>query len=98
MGPRPGEEARHRFGGTASGGAAGPFLYGAFSAADAMYAPVVTRLHTYSIVVDAVSQAYIDAVLAHPAYKAWLAGAAAEPWFLTDNDEQVIEDLRAGKR
>ena len=85
-------EARAKFADRSSG----PFLYGDFSAADGMYAPVVTRLRTYSIAVDPVSQAYVDAVLAHPAYKAWLAAAAAEPWVLAQNEtESVIEDLRA---
>jgi len=76
--------------------AAGPFLYGDFSAADGMYAPVVTRFHTYSIAVDPVSQAYMDAVLAHSAYRQWLAGAVTEPWILGEiAGEAVIEDLRA---
>lgn len=87
-------EARGKF------GAGGPFLYGAFSAADGMYAPVCTRLRTYAISVDPVAQAYVDAVLAHPAYLQWLAEASAEPWILGDNGnaaETVIEDLRAKK-
>ena len=87
-------EARAKF------GAGGPFLYGSFSAADGMYAPVCTRLRTYSIEIDSVSQAYVDAVLAHPAYQQWLAEASAEPWILGDNGnaaETVIEDLRAKK-
>ena len=61
----------------------GAFLYGSFSAADAMFAPVVTRFHTYDIRCDEVSLAYIDAVHAHDAFKAWRDGALAE--------EQVIE-------
>lgn len=86
-------EARAKFGG------AGPFLYGGFCAADGMFAPVVTRFHSYSIAVDPVSQAYMDALLAHPAYKAWLAGAVAEPWGLDNGEaaETIIEDLRARK-
>ena len=90
-------EARERFGAKAAGAAAGPYLYGAFTAADGMYAPVVSRLHTYSIAIDPVSQAYCDAVRAHPAYRAWLDGAIAESWSINENDEPVIEDLRAGK-
>ncbi len=87
-------EARTKFGG------AGPFLYGAFSAADGMYAPVCTRIRTYGIAVDPVAQAYVDAVLAHPAYQAWLAQAVAEPWVLADNGndaETLIQDLRSKK-
>jgi glutathione S-transferase len=88
-------DARETFG--ASTGK--PFLYGDFSAADGMYAPVVTRFHSYSIAVDPVSQAYMDAVLSHPAYKAWLAGAVAETWGLDNGEdaETIIEDLRAKK-
>jgi glutathione S-transferase len=80
-------------------GAGGPFLYGAFSAADGMFSPVVTRFHSYSIAVDPVSQAYMDAVLGHPAYKLWLAGAVAEPWGLDNGEaaETIVDDLRAKK-
>jgi glutathione S-transferase len=85
-------EARAKFGAAQQGA----FLYGDFSAADGMYAPVVSRFHTYGIKVDAVSQAYIDAMRAHPAYQAWVAEAVAEPWVLAQAEtETVIEDLRA---
>lgn len=90
-------EARERFGAQAKGADAGPFLYGSFTAADGMYAPVVTRLNTYSIDVDPVSSAYMAALTSSPAYRDWLADAVAEPWILGENDEPVIEDLRAGK-
>jgi glutathione S-transferase len=85
-------EARSRFG-TAAGG---PFLYGDFCAADAMYAPVVTRLDTYAIAVDPVARAYMDAVLAHPAYRQWLAAALGEPWIVAHDeiDEPAIANLR----
>ncbi len=88
-------EAREKFGAKT----AKPFLYGEFCAADGMYAPVVTRFHSYAIAVDPVSQAYMDAVLAHPAYKAWLAGAVAETWGLENGEaaETIVEDLRAKK-
>lgn len=67
-------EARERF------GQGGPFLFGAFSAADAMYAPVVTRLDTYSIPVAPETRAYMDTILSLPAYRAWLAAALKETW------------------
>jgi glutathione S-transferase len=66
-------EARARF------GAGGPFLFGRFSVADCMYAPVVTRFQTYGVALDPTAAAYRDAVLALPAMKAWLADAVAEP-------------------
>jgi len=85
-------EARERFGARGEG----PFLYGAFSAADAMFAPVVTRLDTYAIAVDPVSSAYMQAVLALPAYREWLAGALAEPWIVAQDevDEPALVDFR----
>jgi glutathione S-transferase len=56
--------------------AKGPFLFGAFSAADAMYAPVVLRFRTYEVAVD--NRAYYDAMLALPAMKEWIAAAERE--------------------
>lgn len=56
-------------------GAGGAFLFGDFSIADAMYAPVVTRLRTYHLPVGAVSQAYGDAIMALPAMREWVEGA-----------------------
>ena len=47
--------------------------------ADAMYAPVCSRLTTYGVVVDPASAAYVAAVLALPEYVEWAEGAAAEP-------------------
>lgn len=78
-------EARSRF----AGEAGGPFLYGAFCAADAMFAPVVTRLDTYQLPVAADTRAYMDAVLGHPAFLTWRAEALAEPaqWNVADYEE-----------
>jgi glutathione S-transferase len=56
--------------------AKGPFLFGEFSAADAMYAPVVLRFRTYDVAVD--NRAYYDAMLALPAMKEWIAAAERE--------------------
>lgn len=90
-------EARERFGKSAAGGSASPFLFGAFTAADAMYAPVVARFHSYSIPLDAAAQAYVDAMRSLPAYRDWVAGAVAEPWEIGEVDEPVIENLREKK-
>ena len=60
-------------------GKGGPFLFGAFSIADAFYAPVVTRFVTYGVELDAVGQAYRDAVLALPAMRAWTEASQGEP-------------------
>ncbi|PKU26163.1 glutathione S-transferase family protein [Telmatospirillum siberiense] len=59
-------------------GAGGPFLFGRWSIADAMYAPVVTRFHTYGVPLDAVSTAYVEAVLALPALQEWVDAAKRE--------------------
>ncbi|BAS00916.1 glutathione S-transferase [Blastochloris viridis] len=63
-------------------GAGGPFLFGAFSAADAMFAPVVTRFRTYDVAVDEDAAAYMAAVESLPAFKAWKAAALKEPWVI----------------
>jgi glutathione S-transferase len=57
-----------------------PFLYGRFSAADAMFAPVVNRLHIYDVPVKRATRDYMDVMLSLPSYQLWLEGAAAEPW------------------
>ena len=57
----------------------GPFLFGAFSIADAMYAPVVFRFVSYSVELGAVERAYVDTLLATPALREWIAEAATEP-------------------
>ncbi len=57
----------------------GPFLFGAFSIADAMFAPVTTRFTTYGVDLDATCRAYVDAMHALPAFVAWKRDAAAEP-------------------
>lgn len=73
-------DARGRF------GRGGPFLFGTFSAADAMYAPVVNRLHTYAIPVRPETLAYMEAVMALPSWRRWVAEGEAEPWHNADYD------------
>jgi glutathione S-transferase len=67
-------------------GAGGAFLFGAFCAADAMYAPVVWRLHTYAVEVGARSRAYMAAMMALPAWKEWREAARREPWVLAHDE------------
>ena len=67
-------------------GKAGPFLFGRFSAADAMFAPVVNRFHLYDVPVSRQTRAYMDAVMALPAWKAWIGDAEAEPWRMQKYD------------
>ena len=67
-------------------GRGGPFLFGKFSAADAMFAPIVTRLHIYDVKVSKTTRAYMDAIMALPAYQAWLKDAAKEKWAIEKFD------------
>jgi glutathione S-transferase len=63
-------------------GAEGPFLFGGFTIADAMYAPVVSRFRTYKIELEEEAQAYTDAVWALPALQEWLTAAKNEPMII----------------
>jgi len=67
-------------------GADGAFLFGGFGAADAMYAPVISRFHTYGVEVGATARAYMDGVMALPAWGEWRAAALAEPWVLAEDE------------
>ena len=57
----------------------GPFLFGAFTIADAMFAPVATRFETYAVELEPACRKYSDALHALPAMRAWHADAAKEP-------------------
>jgi len=57
----------------------GPFLFGTFTIADAMFAPVTTRFRTYGVEIDATARAYGEAIAALPAMQAWQRDADAEP-------------------
>ena len=73
-------EARDRF------GTGGDFLYGAFSAADAMFAPVAARFRTYEVPLDPVCAAYVAAIHAYPAFGEWRMAALAEPWVVAEDE------------
>ena len=74
-------QARARYGG------ADPFLFGSFCAADIMYAPVCTRLVTYSIKLPPFAQGYVQAVLAHSWVREWIEAAQEEPWVIEKYEE-----------
>jgi glutathione S-transferase len=74
-------EARSRF------GQQGPYLFGTFSAADIMLAPVVTRFVTYGFTLPGFAQSYVDAMMAHPWMEEWYGAADQETWMI-----QRIED------
>ena len=75
-------ECRERYGKKRGG----PFLFGGFGAADAMYAPVVSRLHTYGIQVTTTTKTYMDAVMQLPAWREWHAAALKETWVLAEDE------------
>lgn len=77
-------ECRARFGEGAKDG--GPFLFGAFGNVDAMYAPVVARFHNYGLPVGPASRAYMDAVMALPAWREWVDAAMKETWVMQHNE------------
>jgi glutathione S-transferase len=80
-------ESRNRF------GSGGPFLYGTFGAADAMYAPVASRFHTYAVEVGAVARAYMAALMKLPAWTEWREAALRETAVLP-HDEVDWPDVK----
>lgn len=64
----------------------GPFLFGTFSAADAMYAPVINRFEAYVLSEHPETLAYIAAMKTHPAWLAWAADAAKESWIVEEDE------------
>jgi len=68
------QECRNRF------GQGGPYLFGSFSIADCMFAPVVGRFAGYGVSVSDVSQNYINTMFLNPGMAEWVAAAKVEPW------------------
>lgn len=76
-------QARARYGGS------GDFLFGAFGAADIMFAPVVTRFITYSLPIARFAQPYMMAIINHPFMQEWIGGAQAEDWVIERFEQPV---------
>ena len=76
-------QARARFGGT------GNFLFGAWSAADMMFAPVVTRFITYGVKVPPFAGLYMKSVLSHPDVADWIDKAQDEPWVIDQYESEA---------
>jgi glutathione S-transferase len=68
-------------------GAAGEFLFGDFTAADAMFAPVASRFQTYGVELDRDEAEYARAILAMPAVWDWMEDAHREPWRIAKFDQ-----------
>jgi glutathione S-transferase len=73
-------------------GAGGPWLFGDYSLADAMYAPVALRLRTYGAHLGEAAAGYLATVLADPPLAEWITAARAEPWTL------ATEEVGLGQR
>jgi len=76
-------------------GQGGQLLFGRFGAADAMYAPVVARLHTYAVDVGGGTRAYMNAVMALPVWREWLDAGVKEPWVLPEDEVDWPTVLKA---
>lgn len=83
-------ETRERYGN------GGPYLFGAFSAADAMYAPVASRFDTYQVPISTETRDYVDTILNDPSFVAWRADALKETWSIPDyaSGHTLIESYR----
>lgn len=77
-------DCRERF------GAGGDMLFGKFTIADAMFAPVALRFQSYGVVLDRTARAYADALLAWPDMTDWIVAAHAEPWMIPDFEKGGI--------
>ncbi len=85
-------------GGDLTSESGGPYLFGKFTGADAMFAPVATRIRTYALPVSDAAMEYVDANLcAAPAFQEWLAEAVKEPWTVEDDEIDIIRARAAGK-
>jgi glutathione S-transferase len=67
-------------------GKGGPFLFGKFSAADAMFTPIASRLETFALPVKKETRAYMQAVLNTPAFLQWKEDSKAEKWIVAEDE------------
>jgi glutathione S-transferase len=65
----------------------GPYLFGAFSIADCMYAPVVLRFRSYAVLLEGLNRDYYDTMIAHPALQQWIQDGFKEPWRLASHGD-----------
>ena len=73
----------------------GPYLFGQFTAADAMFAPVATRIRTYELAVSDLAAEYVEAIYALPAFQEWLAEALKETAIVEDDEIDIIKARKA---
>jgi glutathione S-transferase len=70
----------------ATHGAAGPWLFGHRTVADAFYAPVATRFRTYGVALPPLLDAYVDTLYADAEFRGWEADSKAERWSIASTD------------
>jgi len=73
-------DCRQRF------GSGGPWLFGGYSVADAMYAPVVLRFNTYGAPISQTARWYMASVLEDAALQEWLQASKQEPWTIAADE------------
>lgn len=76
----------------ATGGVGGPWLFGGFTAADALFAPVALRFHTYGVALPETAQTYVAAVRNDPAVCAWIQAARQETGVIPEEERGEIID------
>ncbi len=67
-------------------GKGGPFLFGKFCNADAMFAPVATRIDTYTIPVSRDTRKYVNTIMAMAPFRSWKADALKETWIVPEDE------------
>jgi glutathione S-transferase len=72
----------------------GPYLFGSFTAADAMFAPVATRIRTYELPVTDLAMEYVEAIYALPAFQEWLSAAVKEAWVVERDEIDTVQAQR----
>ena len=75
-------------------GSGDPFLFGSFGAADAMFAPVVWRFHTYAVEVSSTALNYMRAMMALPSWNEWRDAARRETGVLAEDEVDWPQVLR----
>ena len=73
-------------------GSGGSMLFGSFTIADAMFAPVATRFTTYGVKLGETAEAYVKALAAYPAMGEWTVAAGNEPWIIPASE--MAEETR----
>lgn len=73
-------------------GSGGSMLFGSFTIADAMFAPVATRFTTYGVELGETAEAYVQALAAYPAMEEWTVAAGNEPWIIPEYE--MAEETR----